>query len=227
MQQPPTIVVCESHLLTKETNHWAIFCYQWIHLMLDPEYAGKHYDDVIMSAIASQITSLTIVYSIVDSDADQRKHQSSATLAFVWGIHRGPVNSPHKWPVTRKMFPFDDVIMTESVAAVDTLNWYWLCNMGRWLSLMKNDLNYLHKFIKLFTQEIQFENIVSTMVAILSRRQCVKMPCTFNDSILWAPCTCIKQQFPPLLSAEWTSEWNFKVEQWCHIKDVFVFRNCQ
>ena len=66
-----------------------------------------------MSAIASQITNLTIVYSIVYSDADQRKHQSSASLAFVMVIHRGPVNSPHKWQVTRKMFPFDDVIMTE------------------------------------------------------------------------------------------------------------------
>ena len=41
----------------------------------------------------------------------QRKHQSSASLAFVWGIHRWPVNSPHEWPVTRKMFPFDDVIL--------------------------------------------------------------------------------------------------------------------
>ena len=65
-----------------------------------------HYGDVIMGAIASQIISLTIVYSTVYSDADQRKHQSSASLAFVWGIHRS-----HKWPVTRKMFPFDDVIM--------------------------------------------------------------------------------------------------------------------
>ena len=70
-----------------------------------------HYDDVIMGTIASQITSLTIVYSTVYSGADQSKHQSSASLAFVWGIHRGPVNSTHKWPVTRKMFPFDDVIM--------------------------------------------------------------------------------------------------------------------
>ena len=70
-----------------------------------------HYDDVIMSTIASQITSPTIVYSTIYSGADQSKHQSSASLAFVWGIHRGPVNSPHKWPVTRKMFPFDDVIM--------------------------------------------------------------------------------------------------------------------
>ena len=58
-----------------------------------------------MGAIASQVTSLMIVYSSVYSDADQRKHQSSASLAL------GPVNSQHKWPVTRKMFPFDDVIM--------------------------------------------------------------------------------------------------------------------
>ena len=72
-----------------------------------------HYNDVIMSAKASQITSLTIVYSTVYSGADQRKHQSSVALAFVWGIHRGPVNSPHKGPVTRKMFPVDDVIMMQ------------------------------------------------------------------------------------------------------------------
>ena len=65
-----------------------------------------------MGSMASQITTLTTVYSTVYSGADQRKHQSSASLAFVRGIHRGPVNSPHKWPVTRKIFPFDDVIMT-------------------------------------------------------------------------------------------------------------------
>ena len=70
-----------------------------------------HYNDVTMSAMESQITSLTIAYSTVYSGADQRKHQSSASLAFVRGIHRWPVNSPHKGPVTRKMFPFDDVIM--------------------------------------------------------------------------------------------------------------------
>ena len=70
-----------------------------------------HYSDVIMDAMASQITSLTIVYSTVYTGADQRKHKSTASLAFVWGIHRWPVNSPHKWPVTRKMFPVDDVIM--------------------------------------------------------------------------------------------------------------------
>ena len=70
-----------------------------------------------MSAIASQITSLVIVYSTVYSDADLRKHQSSASLAFVRRIHRGPVNSPHKWPVTRKMFPPDDVIMNKRVSS--------------------------------------------------------------------------------------------------------------
>ena len=73
--------------------------------------SALHYSDVIMSAVVSQITSLMIVSSTVYSGADQRKHQSSASLAFVRGIHRWPVNSPHKGPVTRKKFPFDDVIM--------------------------------------------------------------------------------------------------------------------
>ena len=72
-----------------------------------------HYDDVIMGAMASQINSLTVAYSTVYSGADQRKHISSVSLASVWRIHQGPVNSPHKWPVTRKMFAFDDVIMLE------------------------------------------------------------------------------------------------------------------
>ena len=74
-------------------------------------HGNAHYSDVIMSAMASQITSLIIVCSTVYSGADQRKHQSSASLAFVRGIHRSPVNSPHKRPVTRKTFPFDDVII--------------------------------------------------------------------------------------------------------------------
>ena len=71
----------------------------------------NYYTGIIMGTIASQITSFMIVYTTVYSDADQRKYQSSASLAFVWGIHRRPVNSLHKWPVTRKMFPFDDVII--------------------------------------------------------------------------------------------------------------------
>ena len=81
-----------------------------------------NYSDVIMGAMASQITSLTIVYSAVYSDPNHRKHQSTASLASVRGIHRWPVNSPHKWPVTRKMFLFDDVIMVSVLG--NTLSLY-------------------------------------------------------------------------------------------------------
>ena len=65
------------------------------------------YTDVIMNTTASQITDVSIVFSTVCSGADQRKHQSYVSLAFVRGINRWQVNSPYKGPVTRKMFPFD------------------------------------------------------------------------------------------------------------------------
>ena len=95
-----------------------------------------HYTDVIMGAIASQITSLTIVYSTVYSDADQRKHQSSTSLAFVRGIHRWPVNSLHRWPVTRNMFPFDDVIICLIICIIISAMdiYYWII-----------ELNYIRK----------------------------------------------------------------------------------
>ena len=75
-------------------------------------YFTNGYSDVIMGTMVSQNQShdrLSIVYS----GADQRKHQSSASLAFVPGINRWPANYPHKWPVKQKMFPFDDVIMIQ------------------------------------------------------------------------------------------------------------------
>ena len=68
-----------------------------------------------MSAMTSQITGVSIVYSTVCSGADERKYQSSVSLAFVGGIHQWPVNSPQKGKITLKMFPFDDVIMLYSV----------------------------------------------------------------------------------------------------------------
>ena len=68
-----------------------------------------HYSDVIMSAVASQIAVVSIVYWTVCSGAGQRKHQSFVSLAFVRVIYRSPVNSPHKGPVTRKNLSFDDV----------------------------------------------------------------------------------------------------------------------
>ena len=92
---------------------------------------GEHCNDIIMGAIASQITSLMIIYSILYSDADQRKHQSSASLAFVQGIHREPVNSLHKWPVKQILFPFDDVIMS--------------CLNIKMLSCQCKDSHYKHK----------------------------------------------------------------------------------
>ena len=68
-----------------------------------------HYSGVIMSAMTSKITGVSNVCSNVYSGADQRIHQSSASLVFVREIHGWPVDSPHKGPVTRKRFPFDDV----------------------------------------------------------------------------------------------------------------------
>ena len=85
-----------------------------------------HFPDTVMAQVAELFPhdrwrhngrdgvsnyQLTIVYSTIYSDADQRKHQSSASLAYVRGVHRGPLNSPHKCPVTRKMSPFDDVVL--------------------------------------------------------------------------------------------------------------------
>ena len=117
--------------------------------------AVVHYNDVIMGAVAYLITSLTIVYSTVYSDADQRKHQSSASLAFVWGIHRGPVNSPHKWPVTRKMFPFDDVIdgsgsLFSLVINCMATSWRGnICSISSffWLHMWKRSQRYIKRFV--------------------------------------------------------------------------------
>ena len=102
-----------------------------------------HYCDVIMSAMASQITSLTIV-STAYSDADQRKHQSSASLAFV----------PHKWSVTRKMFPFDDVIVVkpdeaQSWATVD-VNRLCIAHTENRLTVLMTSCHGIICLLKLF-----------------------------------------------------------------------------
>ena len=94
-----------------------------------------HYNDVIMSAMASQIPRVSIVYSTICSGADKRKHQSSALLAFVRGIHRWLMNFLHKGPVTQKMFPIYDVMMLFHLPSAVTIN------MPRFCSL----LNYHYK----------------------------------------------------------------------------------
>ena len=73
----------------------------------------NHYRDVILSAIASEIISVLIVYWTVCSGTDQRKHHSSAPLAFVRRIYRWPMISPHKGLVTWKMLSFDDTILKD------------------------------------------------------------------------------------------------------------------
>ena len=85
----------------------------WFQMRYDMSYVRlvSHYSEVIMSEMASQITGVSIVYSTVCSGTDQRKPQSSTSLAFVRGIHGWPANSLHKGPVMRKMFSFDDIIM--------------------------------------------------------------------------------------------------------------------
>ena len=84
-----------------------------------------HYNDIIMSVMVSQITGLTIACATVYSGVDQRKHQSSALLAFVRGIDRWPVNTLHKGPVPQKIIPFDDVIMTKFTLKCDRKIMYW------------------------------------------------------------------------------------------------------
>ena len=96
---------------------WCQFCMQFMErhrrCCLPDQYS-----DVIMGAMASQIISLALVYSTAYWRADQRKHQSSVSLAIVRGIHRWTMNSPHKCSVTRKLFPFGDVIMTSRLYRV-------------------------------------------------------------------------------------------------------------
>ena len=98
------------------------------------EVTQCRYSDVIMGTVASQITILMNVYSSVNSGA-YKKHQSSASLSFVWGIDRWPVNSPHKWPVTRKLFPSDDVITTCKVSLLINRPIH-NCDETRWILLI-------------------------------------------------------------------------------------------
>ena len=87
------LVMCAKYYPLQYCNTWYTIWYPGALFVSCIHGFPTHYCDVIMGAIAYQITSLTIVYSTVYSDANQRKHQSSASLAFVWGIHRGPGSS--------------------------------------------------------------------------------------------------------------------------------------
>ena len=91
------------HSLIAEKLRFTIFSTQNKDV-LPSEFLNTHYCDVIMSDMTTQITGVSIVYSTVCSGADERKRQSSASLAFARGNHQWLLNSNHKGPVTRKIY---------------------------------------------------------------------------------------------------------------------------
>ena len=62
----------------------------------------------------------------------KEKNQCSVSLAFVQGIHRWPVNSQHKWPVTQKMFSFDDVIVIYALVNYINIGWTYARILAIW-----------------------------------------------------------------------------------------------
>ena len=131
--------------------------------------AHIHYSYVIMDTMVSQIPVVSIVCSTVCSGADQRKYQSSTSLALVRGIHRWPMDSSHKGPVTRKMFPFyamrsilrDIYIyipMFHNIASL-TRRQSYNCSQCHW-----NKLNQIQVQVFIFPTEIH--NIIYNLYVI-------------------------------------------------------------
>ena len=113
-------------------------------------FLNDHYIDVIMSAMPSQITSLTIIYSNVYPGANQRKHKSSASLVVVRGIHWWPVDSPQKRPVTQKMFPYDALYSTYRQIALHVIPTTWIFQFKR-SNIAPNQMKLLLIIIDEFT----------------------------------------------------------------------------
>ena len=121
--------MCKPQVLTRVSfdackKHWSQIIPQWPSNRVEPkDHKSCHLNELGMTRITRALQRRHNDRDCVSnhqphncllnchSGANQRKHQSSASLAFVRGINRSPVNSPHKRPVTRNMFPFDDVIM--------------------------------------------------------------------------------------------------------------------
>ena len=129
--ETPSPELLSSTIIAKNMCAQFVECHRHIVLL------HIHNSDVTMSVMASQIASVSIVCPTVCTGANQRKHQSFVSLVFVRGIHRWPVDSPYKRPVTRKMFPFDDVIMWTAYPAGNHSFRWWLItclslNQYRW-----------------------------------------------------------------------------------------------
>ena len=163
-----------------------------------------NYSDVTMSAIASQIAFLAIVYSAAYSGPDQRKHQSPASLVFVRGIHRWPVNSPQQWPVTRKIFAFDDVIMIHRKQHISIPLLTRQRNLGDTVTLK---WKYGHDFFNVDTSSYRNDNF-----GCCQKRKHCEYGISHSQSTLTGPCT------------EWrTITWNTtkrstKITFGCHSK---------
>ena len=127
------LLIKKSHKMIHDINAMRLIFIKQISWQSASNIMTSHYSDGIMSPRASQIAGVSMAYSTVSSGADQRKHQSSASLAFVRGIRRWPVNSPHKRSVTRKMFPFGDAIMNLMIlGSLDSTESYCLgCHEGK------------------------------------------------------------------------------------------------
>ena len=151
-------VICNHHAdsLRLVSDRFAMWTFQ----------RKSHDSDVIMSAAAFQITGISIVYSTVCSGADQRKHQSSASLAFVRGIHRWPVDSPHKAPSnaenvsiwwrhhelsvfyrssTWNLKPATSTVLLNIIVSAESS--FWQLSKGTWWQI--KICNFIRLFIKL------------------------------------------------------------------------------
>ena len=140
---------------------------------------SRHYNDVIMGTMTSQITGVSIVCLTVCSGEDERKHQSYVSLAYVRGIHQWPVDSLHRGPVTRKMFPFDDVIVKYRRGSRFDVLWcgFWQVDFTHilhvyFISVKMGSVMRGYFHMKLWV--VIIEDVVRKMAAILYWSQCVK-----------------------------------------------------
>ena len=178
-----------------------------------------------MTTIASEIASLTIVYSIVYSGADQRKHQSSASLAFVRGIHRWPVNSPYKRAVTRKMFSFDDVIMVitypcKTLRSTKSLELWRTTLHGSTIKIPtfhKGDIHYGNGFCRT-------RKVVPVMSPLLVHTFLSSQIAKFMGPTWGPPGTC-RPQVGPIL-APWTLLSGVLPQQISKLWTIILFFQC-
>ena len=150
------------------TSHCINQCYLTvceIHLVIQkvPWYQSHYYSDVIISKLTSQTTSIPIIYSTVD----QRRHKSSASLAFVRRIHRWPGTSPHKGPVTRKMLPLNDVIMTHPIWKLYFYK-YCRCLMGLTIWTIDSTIRHIFQQVSSFFRSYIYIQLFTVCISFFS-----------------------------------------------------------